>query len=304
MVSQPAHRLSCSALARALGEPLYGTAPVSKAWMLLEQPGPWGAKALHESDLDPETADELDRRSKDLGFRVLLVRRRPGRYETPDRACFLARSDRSGVWMERITFATPSQLLEDLDLRALSQPMAPGLGTAVSDPVYLICTNGRRDPCCAERGRRLGAALTGLGKRLWESSHFGGHRFAANMACFPEAIFYGRVGPDKAGIVVKAHEQRELSLSHYRGRSCDQQLVQAADFLVRQQTGLMGLDDLSPAACSGFSGEGEVELSFRHQDGQYIARLEVRLQDARATSCRSDELERPKEYRLLNLRST
>lgn len=181
--------LSCSALALGLEEPLYGTAPVAAAWVLLEVPGAWGAKALFESGLDPESAGELERRSREQGFRVLVIRRRPGRYEARHRACFLARSDRSGVWMEKVTFNDPPRLLEELDLRVLSQPNPPGVGMAVSKPIFLICTNGRRDPCCAERGRRLGTALTGLGDGLWESSHFGGHRFAANMACFPEAIF-------------------------------------------------------------------------------------------------------------------
>jgi hypothetical protein len=269
--------------------------------VLLEVPGAWGAKALFESGLDPGTAGELERRSHDQGFRVLVIRRRPGRYDARYRSCFLARSDRSGVWMEKVTFRDPPKLLEDLDLRVLSQPKPPGIGMAVSDPMYLICTNGRRDPCCAQYGRRLGAALTGLGNRLWESSHFGGHRFAANMACFPEAIFYGRVGSDDGRAVISAHEQREISLNHYRGRSCDEEVVQAADFLVRQQTGLIGVDDLSPVGLPDFPREGRVEIRFRHSDGHYIARLHVGVREARATSCRSGKLERPRQYRLESL---
>lgn len=259
---------------------------------------------MFESGLDPETAGELERRSLEQGFRVLVIRRRPGRYEAQQRACFLARSDRSGVWMEKVAFRDPPKLLEELDLRVLSQPKPPGVGIAVSDPLYLICTNGRRDPCCAQEGRRLGAALTGLGNRLWESSHFGGHRFAANMACFPEAIFYGRVDSDEGSAVVSAHEQREISLNHYRGRSCDEEVMQAADFLVRQQTGLIGVDDLSPEGLPDLPREGRVEVRFRHSDGYYVARLHVGLQEARATSCRLDKLEHPRQYRLVSLSTT
>jgi hypothetical protein len=44
--------LACSALSRLLDEPLAGTAPVAKSWIMLEQPGPWGRKALSQSHQD------------------------------------------------------------------------------------------------------------------------------------------------------------------------------------------------------------------------------------------------------------
>ena len=104
--------------------------------------------------------------------------------------------------------------------------------------------------------------------------------------------------------VVSAHEQRDISLNHFRGRSCDEEVVQAADFLVRQQTGLIGVDDLTPEALPDIPREGRAEVRFRHSDGHYIARLHVGLQEARATSCRSGKLERPRQYRLESLSTT
>ncbi|HEU5385864.1 MAG TPA: sucrase ferredoxin [Streptosporangiaceae bacterium] len=44
----------------------------------------------------------------------------------------------------------------------------------------LVCTNGKRDRCCAVRGRPVAAAIAdATGWDTWESSHLGGHRFAA-----------------------------------------------------------------------------------------------------------------------------
>ena len=50
---------------------------------------------------------------------------------------------------------------------------------AVHGPVVVVCTHGRRDVCCAERGRPL-AAATALEHpgAVWESTHVGGDRFA------------------------------------------------------------------------------------------------------------------------------
>jgi hypothetical protein len=204
--------------------------------------------------------------------------------------------------MERIGFADPSELLE-LDLRVFAGARPPGIGSVVDEPVYVVCTNGRRDPCCAEHGRRLSSALSGLRGLVWESSHLGGHRFAANFACFPEAIFYGRVGPHDGSALVRAHEQGKLTLDHFRGRSCDEEVVQAADFLVRRETGLLAIADLVPEQLRDDGEGGVVEVLFRHPGRRYLARLKVHLGEERPTSCGSDRVEPLKEYRLTSLTS-
>src|SRR5262245_65786029 len=70
--------LSCSSLSLALGEPLAATASQASAWLLVEQPGGWGRKALVESQLDRDLGADLERRAKELGIKALLVKR-PGR---------------------------------------------------------------------------------------------------------------------------------------------------------------------------------------------------------------------------------
>jgi hypothetical protein len=53
---------SCSAISLALGEPLVATAPKASAWLLVEQPGPWGARALVESRFPRQVGEEPERR--------------------------------------------------------------------------------------------------------------------------------------------------------------------------------------------------------------------------------------------------
>ena len=56
------------------------------------------------------------------------------------------------------------------------------------DPLVLVCTNGRHDPCCATFGRPLARVLREGARRddVWECSHIGGDRFAANIVILPE----------------------------------------------------------------------------------------------------------------------
>ena len=52
--------------------------------------------------------------------------------------------------------------------------------------MWLVCTNGKRDACCARDGLPVARALAALRPdEAWECSHLGGHRFAANVALAP-----------------------------------------------------------------------------------------------------------------------
>ncbi|MEX2553716.1 MAG: sucrase ferredoxin [Actinomycetota bacterium] len=282
-------RQSCSSIARSAGEPLYGTAPVAQSWILLEQPGPWGPDALFESNLDPRFSGELTKRTTRLGCRVMLIRRRSGRYESSEVTCFLAASGAAGVWMEKIRLGNPSDLL-DCELESVLHPEPPGIGTR-ADEAYLVCTHGRRDPCCAEYGRALLNSLTAIEAPIWESSHQGGHRFAANMACFPHGLFYGRVGRDDGPAIIEAHRRGEIYLPHYRGRSAYDSIVQSAEFLVRLETGFATIDGLTVERVS--QREGRALVTFRTGSATHTVELELTTGDPRPESCNKPKLTKP-----------
>jgi hypothetical protein len=106
-------------------------------------------------------------------------------------------------------------------------------------PFYLVCTNGLRDPCCAEHGLRAFRTLAELDPdKVWECSHVGGHRFAANVLVFPPAIYYGRVGENEARGLYMASEDGQVLLDHVRGRACYDPPTQAAEALLRRKTGI------------------------------------------------------------------
>src|SRR4029077_12254138 len=120
--------------------------------------------------------------------RVLLIRR-PGR-SAPEKTQVFA--VRTGQWCET-TELDRVQDVTSLDVEGLARGHSLGL-TPWSEPLVLVCTHGRHDACCAERGRPRAAAMSALRRdAVWECSHLGGDRFAGNVLVLPEGLGYGQV---------------------------------------------------------------------------------------------------------------
>ncbi|WP_030038964.1 sucrase ferredoxin, partial [Streptomyces resistomycificus] len=185
---------TCSTVSRELDEPISGTAATASTWLLLEQPGPWGAKALTSSHLDPALGRALDASAKGTGVRVALIRR-PGRHadsgSPTTRQVYVAHTRPGNAWLHAATTCDPRRLLE-LDLDALGRGDHSSFDAALDGrphtggPLALVCTNGKRDRCCALLGRPLAAELAASGvEGAWEVTHLGGHRFSPTLLVLP-----------------------------------------------------------------------------------------------------------------------
>jgi hypothetical protein len=292
---------TCSSVSRALGEPLFATASHVRAWMLVEQPGPWGSEALLQSRLDPAVGRALHERARATGVRVVLIRR-PGRAVPGYRHVFFAYTGMRTRWLEEVHLEDPGELL-GLDWTRLVRPSPPGFGVRVVRKTYLACTNGRHDQCCATWGRPLALALKGVaGDRVWECSHIGGDRFAGNLVCLPEGVYYGRLGPAEAPRAVALYERGHIDLEHYRGRCCYPPVVQAAEHFLRRELSITGLDGLVAERREAGCG-GEVAVRFATEAGaRWLVRVRVTAADAdRRLTCHATRLRRPPVYRLLDL---
>jgi hypothetical protein len=118
------------------------------------------------------------------------------------------------------------------------------VGVRAERPVYLVCTHGGHDACCALRGRPLARAMPAPGPAdVWECSHLGGDRFAANVVVLPHGFYYGQVPGDGAELV-RAHERGQVALPWLRGRAGVPPAGQAAQHHARAAMGLLGLDAL------------------------------------------------------------
>jgi hypothetical protein len=263
----------CSTWCRELHEPLAGTAVVAAGWLVVEQPGPWGAKAPTQSHLDPAFGERIDKAAKETGVRFGLIRS-PGRHADappglPSRQVYAACTVPGRTWLLAGRIDEPEDL-DRLDLDALAtgdrDAVVASLPTLapLDRPMLLVCTNGKRDECCALLGRPLVSGLAEIAPgRVWEANHLGGHRFAPTATFLPAGTMHGHLTAETAATVLEAAARGETVLTGLRGRSTWTQRGQAAEIAVRRLTGELALDALIVA------GEDLESVTVWHRDGRF-----------------------------------
>ena len=229
----------------ASAEPLGATAPPATAWVVVEQPGPWGRDAIVDGHLPDALAAHLAT-AKGTGVSVILARHpdRPERAGRSDRHVWIASTAPGHSWMREAVLDGDEALL-DLDFTAIAAGSLPAMGTGHAAPILFVCTHSGRDACCAVHGRALVTELLAEGtEHLWECSHLGGHRFAPTALSLPTGTVYGRLDPTSARRVIDDTAQGRIPLEHYRGRSSFPQALQAAEIKVRHTEGIDQAQDL------------------------------------------------------------
>jgi hypothetical protein len=259
----------CSLRSLAADEPLAGTASTIRRWLLVSHDGPWGRDGLLDARLPDGVGWALRDLGRRTGTRVLLIRRNArNASREPDGRVVCFAIDTRDAWIGRrdLDRIEDAGALDPRDPRAFEGP-GP-------DPVFVVCTHGRRDPCCAERGRPLAEAIAAAAPTTtWESTHVGGDRFAGNVIAFPRGFTFGRVDPAEAPALVGAHaEGRIAPLERYRGRTSEPFDVQAADAFLRIR---LDLDRIADLRVRTRTRRGDAsEVTFSTPIGDHRVRLE------------------------------
>lgn len=239
---------SCSQQSCDVGETLAGTAADADRWLLLEYTNEWKPKGYDKAELPVQARAAIDAAVvANPRIRVQLIRRAERRAGETGVRLFLARAERSHeqLW----EFVLPDyEAIANLDLSAWALGADPFVTARRSAPLYIVCVHGKRDRCCALKGTPVYRRMSELRpEETWQTTHLGGHRFAATLACLPAGICYGRVEESEVEALISAHERGELyNLERYRGRSCDNAATQAGELLLRERTGLTRIDAIRP----------------------------------------------------------
>jgi hypothetical protein len=221
------------------------TASRVERWLLVEHPGAWGPQSVPVSRMPVPTARHLAAVAQTAGARLLMVRRPAATAGEPGRQVFAvdSRPGAEGVRTCRVD--------RDDELLQLDWPSAGGW-EPYDGPLYLVCTHGRHDRCCALLGRPVAKALAQAhAARTWECSHIGGDRFAANVVVLPEGLYLGRIEADEVVDVVAALSEGQLPAGHVRGRSSLPMPVQAAQHFARAALNRWHVGDLAPVGQHG-----------------------------------------------------
>jgi hypothetical protein len=196
----------------------------SRAWLLIEHPGPWPHEPSEAELRDPLRAvvDE----AVELGIRVQMIRR-PGSRGAGD-GVLAGWTAGSEPWLRR---GSLSGGLEGLDLAGLAAGKLISFGSPVSEPVFLVCGHAQRNACCARFGGPLAQALAArYPGQVFQTTHVGGHRFAANLVILPHGLYYGPVGLAEATAAIAAYQRGAVMAGRYRGRAGQPKPTQEAEY--------------------------------------------------------------------------
>jgi hypothetical protein len=286
-VTRPLSDAFCSEISRENDEPLGATASRIDHWLLVEYRGLWSHDALAGSGLSDQVKARLRTLRRQRPRTRLLLIRRPDRRRQSGLAVYVADSREGSEQLGRVDISEHDDLRE-IDPFTAAQP--------TDEPLFLVCTHGKHDRCCARYGRPLFEALSEQldEESVWQSTHVGGDRFAGNVVCLPHGLYYGRVDRDDAPGLVDEHLAGRISLTHYRGRSCWTFAVQAAERRVRAEEGLVVLDDLSLAEVRATGDRWTVRFSTRV--GARSLEVSVEAGELTQLTCSAEVARRPPRY--------
>jgi hypothetical protein len=246
-LSEPAWsaRPLCADASRASGEALEATASRIEHWLLVEHAGYWPYDPLDATVFTGAVRDHLAAQLARLPHSRLLLTKRPGRFAGERVRVVYGSTPERGRRFYTVELERHRDVAE-LDFAAALLGERAAFGQPLEHPLLLVCTHGKRDRCCARYGQPLCQALHDAAHSswVWQCSHVGGDRFAANLVCLPEGLYFGRVRRAQADALLRAYVGGRIDLEHYRGRSCYTFAVQAAELHVRQAAGLVGFHDL------------------------------------------------------------
>jgi hypothetical protein len=273
-------RFFCAEASAASDEPLLGTAPSAWRWLGIDVEGAWEPDPLASAGIAPALREALARYGDQPGARVQLLKPEP----RARRQAWYADTRPGHQRLVRWDAPDDDALIAAIDALAASGP--PAGATPVPRAVW-VCTHGRRDACCARYGAATWRALVEAGVPALQTSHLGGHRFAATLAVFPDGLVYGRVKPEDAPSFVD-----DAPLARLRGRSALPAAAQVAEGLVRASEPALGA--LRAATVTPADGAFDVELTF-DEGPRSIRVTSVRGPELR-TSCASEETSRPPRW--------
>ena len=213
-------------------EPLPGTAKTGSTYVLLEWPGPWSRDVLDGNTLGAELSTKLKAHLAQYNATLLLIRHTSrARRDIPDHHVYLVFADEA---VTEVLHVNGPEAVLDIDLSG------PGKnGAQLRDaPLVLVCTHGKRDRCCAVKGRPLVNALHerypfGPGNDVvWETSHIKGHRFAPTMLLMPWAYSFGRMNIEATDAMLADAAEGRYFVPGNRGRGTLGPVEQVAELAV------------------------------------------------------------------------
>jgi hypothetical protein len=216
------------------GEGILGTATESRCYLLVECGGAWPSKVAEILDAPGISLDLSDALKRFIEWcpetvHPLLIRQPGGtgssrvyvlRAETASGRCLQYEGDLADDFFV---------VLQD----AYSHPLPIG-------DIALVCTHGKRDKCCAKFGEPVYDRLRSELRddfEVFQCSHVGGDRFAANVVWLPYGTYLGHVHTGLEAVADKL-KSNAIPLQWLRGNSAFPSATQYFEGHLRRELGI------------------------------------------------------------------
>ncbi len=290
--------MTCAEESRAVSETLAGTFKPADTFFLIESSlpdyGGWNGEAVKSAATGGPFAPILAHLQSAPRTKVLFIRRP----QSQALNFYIALTNQAAPRIYQASLAAYDELLQ-LDISSLAADETPrinGRDLDEIDELYIVCTNGRHDPCCAAHGAPVYHELVAQAgaERVWQTTHIGGHRMAATLIAFPQGIVYGHVDPPDVEALVTNQRAGYLLAHKYRGRgayaghaldAAAHQAVGAAEAVIRERARQYRLDDLRLQEVQVLGADRQRVAFLDADGGLHCAEVTTGLSAPRLTSC-------------------
>ncbi len=215
--------MKCSTNSRQNHEQWLGSASPAQVWIALSHPKPWGPSALASIDIGDQNRKHLTNIfSLYSDSRIQIITQT----NSPEIVLFFAVAFEHDQRLYRIPL-TNYDNIRDLSWQDIIDNKPAYQKYLSPTPIYLICTNDQHDPCCGKWGQALFDQASST-ENLWQCSHLGGDRFAANVVSLPAGNYYRQVDEAALQSVITAEKQNTIYIDQFAGRSCYDRISQVA----------------------------------------------------------------------------
>jgi (2Fe-2S) ferredoxin len=212
----------CRDLCLERGEPHEGTGNAPERMLLLAWPrGKWRTPRWESADMSARLAQAVHEAAL-AGVHVALVDKMGEIDGLPQ-----LQAQPESV---RADFASEADLIA-----AIGNYVDGNLFVGTPEPrtTILVCTDSRRDACCARYGFSTYKALTAIADpamfNVVQATHLGGCRFAASLVVVPQRERYGRMTAGQVPAFIEALSRGEIFLPAYKGRTGMPEPLQVAE---------------------------------------------------------------------------
>lgn len=290
----------CSEQALQIDQAIYGTASAeTTVWFLLEYTQPWTVKAVEDNTLPTAVQNFLGQQIDTIPQSRLVFIKKSSKRPKP-LTFYVAISNEDQQTLYKWELASYSDLLT-IDLTAVASGAAHFSDHICHDNLFLVCTNGKRDQCCAKFGLPIFNSMAERDpQNTWQCTHIGGHRYAPVVGVFPAGLYYRVVDTAAGDTLIEQTTKANILLDGYRGRTCYTGVAQAADYFLREQTKAFALNRFKLIAQQSDNNVHHVTFQDRSDHTQHTIELEQGTTEPLLSGCTLAKDKPQPTYRFIN----